>query len=96
MKFSTLLKNPAEWMESSGPNGDIVITSRVRLARNLRNFSFPGWSEKSDRVASLAQVLPPVLALPEMADAFSTELDKLNALKKQVLVERHLISREHA
>ena len=72
------------------------MSSRVRLARNLRDFSFPGWAKKPERVKVLEMVLPAVSALPEMADSFAEAMDNLTALDKQLLVERHLISREHA
>jgi protein arginine kinase len=68
----------------------------VRLARNLRNFPFPGWAKKNDRISVLECVKPQVEALPDMADAYSAYSQDLSALEKQVLVERHLISREHA
>ena len=96
MRFSTLLKKPAEWMRTAGPHNDIVMTSRVRLARNLVEHSFPGWAEKDDRIKLLAEVRPPVENLSEMRNAFSEEMTELSAIEKQVLVERHLISREHA
>ncbi len=96
MQFSTLLKKPAEWMRTAGPHNDIVMTSRVRLARNLIDHPFPGWAEKDDRRQLLAEVRPPIEALSEMRDAFSEEMTDLSAIEKQVLVERHLISREHA
>ena len=96
MQFKTILKNPAEWMMSSGPNGDIVISSRIRLARNLKKLSFPGWAVKEDRSQVLNEVKPVVESLSEMKNAFSSDLTELTAVKKQVLVERHLISRELA
>lgn len=96
MRFSTLLKKPAEWMRTPGPESDIVMTSRVRLARNLIGHPFPGWARKEDRFHLLEEVRPVLEALPEMKDAFSEEMTKLQAIEKQVLVERHLISREHA
>jgi protein arginine kinase len=96
MDFPALLRNPATWMTQPGPHGDIVVTSRVRLARNLRRLAFPGWSRKDDRAEVLADVRPIIEGLPGMQDAFSKELKELDAIKKQVLVERHLISREHA
>lgn len=75
----------------------IVISSRVRLARNLRDLPFPGWAKKAERVAILEQIKPFVDALPEMKEStLSVHLNDLSALEKQVLVERHLISREHA
>ena len=72
------------------------MSSRVRLARNLRDFAFPGWAKKPERVKVLDAVLPAVSSLPEMSDSFCEAMDNLTALDKQLLVERHLISREHA
>jgi protein arginine kinase len=96
MRFTTLIKNPADWMKGSGPHSDVVMTSRVRLARNLRGHPFPGFSAESQRVNLLAQVHPVVEALPETKDGYSEDYSSLSKIKKQVLVERHLISREHA
>ena len=96
MKIDELLSKPSEWVRSDSPNSKIVMTSRVRLARNLRNVPFPGWAKKPDRQRALDLMRPVVEALPEMASCFSDSLDNLAALDKQMLVERHLISREHA
>jgi protein arginine kinase len=90
------LCSPAESTQRHGPHDRIVMSSRVRLARNLRDFAFPGWAKKPERVKVLEMVLPAVSALPEMSDSFSEAMDNLTALDKQLLVERHLISREHA
>ena len=90
------LISPSQAAQQHGPNDRIVMSSRVRLARNLRDFSFPGWAKKPERVKILEAILPAVSALPEMADSFAEAMDNLTALDKQILVERHLISREHA
>ncbi len=96
MRFTTLLKNPADWMQGHGPHSEIVMTSRIRLARNLRGWSFPGWSSEKQRVELMNEVRPVVADLPEMKDGFDEEYSNLTKTKKQVLVERHLVSREHA
>ena len=96
MKFTTLLRKPADWMQGSGPHGDIVVSSRVRLARNVFDVPFPGWSTKDARAQLLEELKPKIDGLSDMKDAFSTDLTKLSSIEKQVLVERHLISREHA
>ena len=96
MRFTTLIKNPADWMKGSGPHSDIVMTSRVRLARNLRGFTFPGYSPEHRRAELLELARPCAQALPEMKDGYSEEYSALSKIRKQVLVERHLISREHA
>ncbi len=96
MKFATLLRKPPEWMLQEGPHHQIVLTSRIRLARNLEGASFPGWARKEDRVILMEEIKPHVESLPEMKDGFSDDLGNLDSIRKQVLVEKHLISREHA
>src|ERR671936_2067513 len=96
MKFDVVMSTAGEWLRGEGPHHQVVISSRVRLARNLRDRAFPGWAKKAERVAILDLIKPRVEELTEMQDSFSEQLQDLSALEKQVLVERHLISREHA
>ena len=96
MKFSNVMATAGEWLRGEGPHHQIVISSRVRLARNLRNRAFPGWAKKAERTSILELIRPRVEELTEMQDSFSESLQELSALERQVLVERHLISREHA
>lgn len=96
MRFSTLIKHPADWMTGGQEEHGAVLTSRIRLARNLRRHPFPGWATRDQRSAALQLMRPAVEALAAMKDAFSNELSELSSVQKQVLVERHLISREHA
>jgi len=96
MNLHEFLVSPAETAQRHGPHDRIVMSSRVRLARNVRGAAFPGWAKKPERVKILEAIRPAVESLPEMKDAFSEAMDNLGALDKQILVERHLISREHA
>ncbi len=97
MNVLDFLITPAEACQRSGPNDKIVFSSRVRLARNLKGVPFPGHAKKADRLKSLETLVPAVSGLPQMGtEPFAEAMDKLTALDKQILVERHLISREHA
>jgi protein arginine kinase len=96
MNIHEFLIPPAESSRRTGPHDRIVMSSRVRLARNLNGFAFPGWAKKPERVKALETIQPHVSSLPQMADAYSASMDELSALDKNILVERHLISREHA
>lgn len=96
MNIHEFLIPPAESARRKGPHDRIVMSSRVRLARNIRDAAFPGWAKKPERVRILDQIRPAVETLPEMRGAFSESMDNLSTLDKQILVERHLISREHA
>jgi protein arginine kinase len=94
--ITAFLSPPAEMACRHGPHDRIVMSSRVRLARNLQDAVFPGWAKKMERIRVLELIRPAVESLPEMKGAFSEAMDNLSALDKQILVERHLISREHA
>jgi protein arginine kinase len=96
MNIHEFLSSPAESARREGPHNKIVLSSRVRLARNLKGLAFPGWAKKAERVRSLDQIRPAVESLSQMSDAFSESMDNLTVLDKNILVERHLISREHA
>src|SRR5881396_4307055 len=96
MDLHAFLTPPADSARRKGPYDRIVMSSRVRLARNLKEAAFPGWAKKPERVRVLELIRPAVEALPDMKDAFSETMDSLSTLDKQILVERHLISREHA
>jgi protein arginine kinase len=96
MDIHDFLSPPADTARRKGPFDRIVMSSRVRLARNLKDASFPGWAKKPERIRVLEMLRPAVQAVPEMKDAFAESMDSLSTLDKQILVERHLISREHA
>lgn len=96
MDLNEFLISPHETAHRKGPADKIVISSRIRLARNLRGIPFPGWGKKPDRIKAAQVIRPAVEALPELEGCFSEAMDNLPSLDKQLLVERHLISREHA
>jgi len=96
MTIHEFLEPPANTARRKGPHDRIVMSSRVRLARNIKDAAFPGWAKKPERVRILDIIRPAVATLPEMRDSFAESMDNLSTLDKQILVERHLISREHA
>src|ERR1700751_1508170 len=96
MKIASILTTPGEWLSPHGGDHPIVISSRVRLSRNLAKLPFPGWAKKAEGIRILEEIKPEVDGLEEMRSSFSEQLNDLSAVEKQVLVERHLISREHA
>src|SRR3989454_4361552 len=96
MAINEFLTAPADTARRDGPYNKIVLSRRVRLARNVKGMPFPGWAKKPDRVKALELIRPAVEGLPQMGDSFSESMDNLTGLEKNILVERHLISREHA
>jgi protein arginine kinase len=96
MKLHEFLSQGAPVSQRTGPLDKIVVSTRVRLARNLKGNLFPDRAKKLDRVRTCSIIRQAVEALPEMASAFAESMETLSAMEKQMLVERHLISREHA
>ncbi len=96
MKLTDISSDINEWFDGSGPLADIVISSRIRLARNLAGYKFLircSVAEKSEILKKLKSVLMSL----ELGDKiFYISVDKAAALDKHFLVERHLISRHHA
>src|SRR6266576_2115686 len=78
MKISNVLTTAGEWLRGEGPHHQIVISSRVRLARNLRNRPFPGWAKKAERSSILELIRSRVETLPEMQQAFKL-VDKIDS-----------------
>ena len=96
MDIIQFLASPAEMTRRTGPHDRIVMSSRVRLARNVKGLAFPGWAKKAERVKALDVIRPAVEGLPQMGTHYAESMDNLTSIDKQILVERHLISREHA
>ncbi len=96
MNIHEFLGTPADLARREGPHNKIVMSSRVRIARNVKGAAFPGWAKKAERIRILESLRPAIQSLPQMADCFSESMDNLTPLDKSILVERHLISREHA
>lgn len=91
----------SRWMTGSGPDSDVVISSRVRLARNLAGIPFPHMmdSRQAERVTALVgDALAKGAAIPEhpLHDLHVVRLGDLGQLHRLVLVEKHLISPQHA
>ncbi len=94
MTISSLIDSPSELTDSSSSKSAIVLMTRIRLARNLAGQSFPGWAKPPQREEILESCRAAVTAAPQMKRCFNLSVGELSELEKQILVERHLISRE--
>lgn len=95
MSFQNFITNAmCEWMKASGTDSDIVISSRIRLARNLSEFPFPMLSTDSqlERVIELVEEAIRDEGFYEMGPLQLIPMESLTPLQKRVLVEKHLIS----
>lgn len=96
MKLEDLLNQTSEWLKGTGPNSDIVISSRIRLARNLEKFPFPHWANKKSGEDIMQAITDAVSKIEYLKNSTVFKLADLDGVDKQFLVERHLISQEHA
>ncbi len=94
MEIGPILESRSGVIETTGQRGAVVLMTRVRFARNIVEHPFPGWAKEAQRREILSKCLPAVAKLPQMKRGFSLEIDNLSELEKQILHERHLISRE--
>ncbi len=96
MKLTDISNNINEWFDGSGPLADIVISSRIRLARNLAGHKFLNTCS-SDEKSEILKKLKDVLMSIKLGDkVFYISVEKAPVLDRNFLVERHLISRHHA
>jgi len=95
MTVDHLLKQTCEWLRGTGPNSDIVMSSRIRLARNVENLSFSHWANKKQEKESLELLQDAVASNDMLKNALFVRMAEVDDVDKQFLLERHLISREH-
>lgn len=82
------------WAAVGGEAGDIVVSSRVRLARNLQGYPFPGRASTEDRARVLETVRAALGELAGAADVELWEMGDLDLRERDLLLERHVVSRE--
>jgi len=96
MNIHELISRRGEWLKGTGPMSDVVISSRIRLARNLSTHSFRTRADASELNEVLRTVADAALTSPSCRGAMLINLEEAEEIDRQVLVERHLISRQHA
>ncbi len=94
-ELDEFLKQPSEWLRGVGPVSDIVISSRIRLARNLDKSPFATRATRASQAEVFKVVQEGLGATASLRKALVLELSDLDEVDRQFLVERHLVSREH-
>lgn len=95
MDLDDLLTTQGEWLRSTGPNSDIVMSSRIRLARNLAKYPFSHWASKKEQAEVLQVAKQAVSSSEKIKTSLCLDIGKLDMIDRQFLVERHLMSKEH-
>ena len=96
MEFKALSGNAGEWLKGSGPESDIVIATRVRLARNLADFPFLTRATLVQRKEVEDILKREIKATGALGKELYYALDGISPIDLQFLVERHLISKDLA
>lgn len=94
MTIDSLLATPSELTDNTSSKTAIVLMTRMRLARNLAGEPFPGWARPAQRAKILETCSAAIAATSPMKRSLTVGVTELSDLEKQILVERHLISRE--
>ncbi len=90
------LTSNCEWLRGTGPESDIVLSSRIRLARNIAGYSFSDRLPAAEQHQLIQEVEKATKNTPLLKDAEILEYRNLKEIDRQFFLERHLISREHA
>ena len=95
MLVDELVTTPGSWLSMLRPHG-VVLSSRIRLARNISGAAFPGWAGEEERVRVCEQLQGVLREVSTLDQAQFLNMGSLDPLDKDVLRERHLISYEMA
>jgi protein arginine kinase len=96
MIIDDLARQSGEWLRGIGPMSDIVISSRIRLARNVAGYPFLSKATEEQRTELATIIRRNVDESATAGDWSYLEMAKTDELDQQILIERHLISRQHA
>lgn len=96
MDLKRFLAWNGEWLRGIGRESDIVISSRIRLARNLADFPFSSRASEMEKREIDGLLRSCTDSLPVDGPLHYVDIAKLDSIDRQLLVERQLISREHA
>jgi protein arginine kinase len=96
MTLDDLTCTTGEWLRGVGPMSDVVISSRVRLARNLAGFPFLSTASSGDQSEIYRYVADEIAGNPLSEKAFLVDVEETDDIDRAFLVERHLISRQQA
>ena len=94
MEINDLVGQCGEWLRGTGPESDIVISSRIRLARNLAEFPFVRRASADERSQIVKMVHKKITAIDQWSDNLFLRVASLSELDRQFLVERQLMSLE--
>ena len=96
MDLNNLVSKKTEWLRGEGPRSDIVMSTRVRLARNLDGYPFFSWANAEQRKNVLEKLVSVFKKNDLLKNTVLIRIKDISEIDREFLVERHLMSQEHA
>jgi protein arginine kinase len=96
LDLSLLPDGGVPWLAASGEHAGIVLSSRIRFARNVAGYAFTARARDGERLRILAQVREAMPRVTSLRDSVVLRVDDMTSVERQLLHERHLISKELA
>ncbi len=96
LDLSLLRDGGVSWLDASGPHSGIVLSTRVRLARNIQGLPFTARTREDDRLSILQRVTEAAHHSRHLNEPTVFKLEQLDKDSRQMLYERHLVSKELA
>ncbi len=94
MTLDGLIRSSCQWLQPEGPHHPIVLTTRVRLARNVAGRAFRSRLQPDELTELEGQLRDVIFRAMDGLAWF--EIEPMSEIDRRCLVERHLISRELA
>ena len=96
MDLSLIPDGGVGWLDASGRHSNVVLSTRIRLARNVEGYAFTARARDGERLRVLAQVRDAVSQSPALGPHVELRVDELSPTERSLLHERHVVSKELA
>src|SRR5688500_20407331 len=94
--LSLLPDGGMSWLDASGDHSDIVLSTRIRLARNIEGFAFTSKARDGERLRVLSQLRDAMANVPALSGHVVFRLAELAEEGRLLTHERPLVSQELA
>ena len=93
-QLQMLLKSPASWLAEGGEESELVLATRVRLARNIDGRTFTHCAQASELDSVRDEVRDALVLAPSMKDSIFLDMDDTTEPERMILAERRLVSQD--
>lgn len=94
-KILNKTSQPTAWFEQTGPESDVVLTTRIRLARNIEGLPFPQWAD-DEPLKKIGKMVKNAIDLSRLSDLKFYSMKEMPTLERNALAEEHLTSPQFA